>query len=164
MRTRSAEVLLCKEVRSAAKEWVRNSQSENPGETLRQALDKWLSLQETREDQMLAAALASMLQMKVSAAQSEVSDPDWSETPPDEEPARRRLDICAQCRHRMTQLQKGERGSGENPMQTLTSALMSVSATKMRQMLSELRPWLRSWLRAELASGARAVPSLADST
>jgi hypothetical protein len=158
MGRRDPEKLLQKEVRCAAQEWIKHSQSENP-HTLMRALLQWLGHhRESREQQMLALALAEMLLMQVSATQHRGLDLSGSEASPDEELVKTWRDICR--KHHFLP-QQSEQEPGERQVQTLADILMvRVSAIKMRQILSELRRWLRTWLASQgVSCGAHATAS-----
>jgi hypothetical protein len=125
MKKRGAEVLLRKEVRCAAQEWIRNYRGEHPLKALTRALAQWIS-QQPGEQWPLAVALASMLWRKVFCIQSGELDLPEAE---------------ASSLHHPTQTRQGTREQHRPPPRSQQDKMAQVYIL-MRPLLAELRRWL----------------------
>ncbi len=125
MKKRGTEVLLRKEVRCTAQEWIRNYRGEHPLKALTHALIQWSSKQPD-EQWPLTVALASMLWMKVLCIQSGELDLPEAEASSLRYQTQTRQDISEQRRP---------------PRRSQQDTMIQVYIL-MRPLLARLRRWL----------------------
>jgi hypothetical protein len=124
---RGADVLLRKEVRCAAQEWIRNYRGEHPLKALMHSLIQWI-IQQPGEQWPLTVALASMLWMKVLCIQSGELDLPEAE---------------ASFLHLQTQMRQDTSEQRRPPPRSQQGTMTEVYIL-MRPLLAELRRWLRT--------------------